>query len=82
MVPALTLYSTEGCHLCENAQAILARVPNAGYAVVDIAYDDELMERYGIRIPVLHCLASNREIAWPFDDESLSSWLAERAGVS
>jgi len=68
--PALVLYHTAGCHLCELAEAI-AR-PLAGAAGVrlrlsDIAGSDALMERYGTRIPVLADPAvPGEEIGWPF----------------
>jgi glutaredoxin len=52
----LTLYTRDGCHLCEDAKAVLERVRAAtgeGYAEVDIATDPELTAEYGDRIPVL-----------------------------
>jgi hypothetical protein len=64
------LYHTAGCHLCELAEELL--VPLAarqGWNIerVDIAGDDELEARYGVRIPVLHDAAAGHEIGWPFD---------------
>ncbi|WP_439107064.1 glutaredoxin family protein [Congregibacter sp.] len=54
----LILYSTVGCHLCEEAEALLhgARQlqPKLQWRVVDIANDDVLFERYGWLIPVLY----------------------------
>ena len=52
----LTLYSTEGCHLCELAFHLLTqdvRVPGTQIHVVDIATDDQLIDRFGVLIPVL-----------------------------
>lgn len=64
----LTLYGTTGCHLCDQAEALLAQAASARrleWRYVDIALDDALVERYGTRIPVL--LADDgREIGWPF----------------
>ena len=50
----LTLYSTEGCHLCEMAFKLTEQL-NISHQinVVDIALDDELFSRYGVTIPVL-----------------------------
>ena len=52
----LTLYSKPGCHLCDEMKhvidAVSARVPLA-LEVVDISTDAELMQRYGLEIPVL-----------------------------
>jgi len=63
----LKLYITAGCHLCEDAQAVLAQ---AGLAErverVEIGYDADLAERYGRRIPVLRIEPGGVEIDWPF----------------
>ena len=75
----LVLYGTVGCHLCEAAESLLAEIlgPEAFGSVcrVDIAADDELQDRYGLRIPVLADTVSGRELNWPFDAGDLSSWL-------
>ncbi|WP_428772504.1 glutaredoxin family protein [Vibrio sp.] len=70
----IKLYSTEGCHLCEMAQALLqsANVEQQ-IEVVDIAFDDELFERYGVTIPVLNFQGA--ELNWPFDLQQLQQWL-------
>ena len=63
----LTLYVTRGCHLCEDALAVLA---DAGLGdvvqTVEIGYDEALAERYGERIPVLRLPATGGELDWPF----------------
>ena len=62
----IQLYGTTFCHLCEEAEAILLEVGiEADY--VDIADDDELLEKYGIRIPVLKRVDTGAELGWPFD---------------
>lgn len=61
----LILYGTEGCHLCDKAQAILHQAGLAWYEV-DIIDDDVLLERYGEKIPVLLRSESGRELYWPF----------------
>lgn len=71
------LYTTLGCHLCEQAQAVLNCFENLEYELVDIANDDALVERYGIRIPVVKEKEGDREIGWPFDPESFAAWLTE-----
>ncbi len=73
----LILYSTLGCHLCEQAQAVLDSFVNIEYEIVDIAEDDALVERYGIRIPVVKETFSERDIGWPFDQSLLAQWLSE-----
>ncbi|WP_282177354.1 glutaredoxin family protein [Vibrio nereis] len=70
----ITLYSTEGCHLCEMAFELCQQ---AGIAekvdIVDITFDDELFSRYGVTIPVLDF--QGNEINWPFDLQELQHWL-------
>lgn len=76
----LILYGTDGCHLCEEAEALLAhgiaRHPGR-YAVtlIDIAGEDALLERYGERIPVLREAASGAELGWPFEVDALLDFL-------
>jgi len=75
----LTLYSTEGCHLCEEAEALLegersGSRPLLTWTVVDIAVDDTLFARYGWHIPVLR-RDEGDELRWPFDAASLRSFL-------
>ncbi len=48
----VTLYGRPGCHLCDDAQAVLDRVGEP-YDVVDIESDDTLFKRYLERIPVV-----------------------------
>lgn len=47
----ITLYSTEGCHLCEMAYALLNEVGLTKQVdVVEIAFNDELFSRYAVTI--------------------------------
>ncbi|WP_448507344.1 glutaredoxin family protein [Immundisolibacter sp.] len=63
----LKLYVTAGCHLCEDAHAVLAQVGLAQMVErVEIGYDVLLAERYGWRIPVLRIEPGGVEIDWPF----------------
>ena len=48
----ITLYERPGCHLCEDARAVLDRVGEP-YDAVDIEGSDELLRRYLERIPVV-----------------------------
>lgn len=76
------LYSTLGCHLCEQAETILASLSKhyaLAWRTVDIADSDELIDRYGLRIPVLKHAATGSEIGWPFDEQTLAAWLEQRA---
>ncbi len=74
----LTLYETSHCHLCEEAQALLLPLVEAGVCqveLVDIVDDADLLEQYGTRIPVLHHPWSDQEIGWPFDLPAVTSFL-------
>lgn len=74
----LTLYTTVGCHLCDQALALLDPWLQKGLklALVDIAEDDLLMARYGVRIPVVASFCG-AELGWPFTAERLASWIAD-----
>ena len=78
----LELMTTEGCHLCDLAVPLLVQgVDPEIFEVdlVDIAFDDELVERYGSRIPVLRHPESGKELNWPFDAQTLGKFLAKLA---
>lgn len=55
-MPVLTLYGKPGCHLCDDARAIVGEAL-AGRDVVlrevDVTLDPVLERRYGERIPVV-----------------------------
>jgi hypothetical protein len=52
--PRVVLYERDGCHLCEEARVLLdAMLGPDGYDRLDIEADDDLLVRYGHRIPVV-----------------------------
>jgi glutaredoxin len=51
-VTRVVIYERPGCHLCDDARAVLDRVGEP-YRSVDIESDDELLKRYLERIPVV-----------------------------
>ena len=69
----ITLYTREGCHLCDDARAVLDRVreqTGEGYDEVDIAGDPGLTAEYGDRIPVV--LLDGREHGyWRVEEQRL-----------
>jgi glutaredoxin len=74
MTKELTLYSTEGCHLCEMALELIKQVGLGEQVdIVDIAFDDELFSCYSVTIPVIK--VNESEINWPFDILQLQQWL-------
>ena len=55
MSARVLLYTRPGCHLCDEARAVVQRVCAAegeAFEEVDIAGDGELEQRFGDEIPV------------------------------
>ena len=71
----IQLFGTSGCHLCEEAEAVLREI-GARADHVDIADDDNLLEMYGVRIPVLKRCDTGAELGWPFDAEAVVRFLS------
>lgn len=79
----IILYTTSGCHLCEQARALLAPVLDSTrlhLQEVDIAVSDELIDRYGVRIPVVAMEQKGAELNWPFDSEELLAFVRRQIG--
>lgn len=64
----LTLYSTWGCHLCEEAEALL-HAAGLEFTLVDIVDDPAAFALYRTEIPVLTRQQHGQtyELKWPFD---------------
>jgi len=76
----LLLFTTLGCHLCEEAERMLATVAfsqsfTLTVDAIDIADDEALVEKYGILIPVLKRARDGEELGWPFDEELLARFI-------
>jgi Glutaredoxin-like domain (DUF836) len=55
-VPVLTLYGKPGCHLCDDARAVVGKAlagRDVALREVDVTLDPVLERRYGERIPVV-----------------------------
>lgn len=76
----LTLYSTWGCHLCEEAEAML-RAASAEFVTVDIVDDPAAFALYRTEIPVLaqHHAGHITELKWPFDKAALHTFITQQA---
>jgi len=51
----VTLFSKPGCHLCDEARAVIGRVTadlGVPWEEIDITQDDDLYRRYWEQIPV------------------------------
>jgi hypothetical protein len=76
----VTLFTTEGCHLCEEAHELLLNVAdnhNLQIDLCEIGDDDALVARYGIRIPVVQ-FADKDELDWPFNESDLKQIITSK----
>ena len=72
-----TLYSSEGCHLCELALEICTPlVSQEQLNIVDIVDDEQLVALYGVHIPVLERMSDNEKLFWPFTAEQVKHLFA------
>jgi glutaredoxin-like protein DUF836 len=77
MTRRLVLYERAECHLCEDARKALdALVGPDRYDRVDIDSSDELVVRYGFRVPVLAVDSVDRLEA-PISEPDLREMVAE-----
>ena len=72
----VTIYGRAGCHLCDEAEAAVARVrAHAGVPFevrkIDIAGDAALEKKYGVRIPVVYV-----------DDERMFDFRVDKAELA
>lgn len=53
--PVVTVYTRQGCHLCEAAVAAVTRLARwrADVRLVDVDADPALTDRYTVRVPVV-----------------------------
>ncbi|WOG25368.1 glutaredoxin family protein [Endozoicomonas sp. 8E] len=77
----LSFYTTSGCHLCDHVEEfliILGQHPQLHsqfcWSAVEISVSDDLIEQYGVRIPVI-ATEEGDEIGWPFEMEQLGEWI-------
>lgn len=75
----LILYTTLGCHLCDQLEALLYTLSQESLSLdkVEIADDEALLTRYGVRIPVL-ADSTGQELDRGFDPGRLAAWLDKR----
>jgi len=76
----LYFYTTLGCHLCEQAeQLLMPELDKTQFSlkIIDIAEqnDDVLLEKYGLRIPVLKRQDNQQELSWSFEKIDLKKFL-------
>jgi glutaredoxin len=77
-VSRVRILSKPGCHLCADAEGIVARVcaeVGTTYEVVDITQDPELMATYGEQIPVTFVDGTQHDF-WRVDPDRLRAALS------
>jgi hypothetical protein len=78
----VTLYGKPGCHLCDDARAVVAKVCAAlgeEFVEVDITTDAELARRFGEEIPVTYVDGVQHDF-WRVDEQRLAQALGHRPG--
>ncbi len=77
MTPRVTLYVRAGCHLCESAREVVARVCEElgeTWQEIDIDADADLLARYTEEIPVT-LVDGRQHDFWRVDEQRLRSAL-------
>ena len=75
--PRVVMYGRPGCHLCEQAAEVIARVcDDLGERWLEVSIDDdpELLEEYGEEIPVT-LVDGRRHDFWRVDEARLRTAL-------
>jgi len=79
MTNSLTLYYTDGCHLCEDAIVLIEQL-NLTYQKIDIVENNKLIELYSTLIPVVE----NRvgaTLNWPFSLQQLQEFTSNMNSI-
>jgi len=72
MTKKYNLYSSDGCHLCEEALLLCEGIiTQENITVIDIVEDERLVKLYGTSIPVLEHIDSEQKLFWPFTQENI-----------
>jgi glutaredoxin len=80
--PRVTLYGKPGCHLCDDARQVVARVCEElgeEYVEVDITTDEELARRFAEEIPVTYVDGRQHDF-WRVDARRLAHALGRAPG--
>lgn len=74
------MYGREGCHLCEDMIASLRSLQKKiqfEFEVINIDNDENLIQLYGERVPVLFAVEEQKELCHYFlDSEAFNAYLA------
>jgi glutaredoxin len=73
----VTLYSRQGCHLCDDARQVVARVCadlGESFDEVDVDTDTDLVDRFGDEVPVTFVDGRQHDF-WRVDEARLRAAL-------
>ena len=76
----LKFFTTQGCHLCEQANNLVDELHNRynfEMEIVDISTEENLVKKYGLIIPVLLNIENNELLCWPFDRDGVINLLID-----
>ncbi len=79
--PRVLVYTRPGCHLCEQAEAVVAAVcaeVGATWEALDVTGDDALLERYHDELPVTFVDGRQHDF-WRVDPDRLRAALSDSA---
>ncbi|AXR06579.1 glutaredoxin family protein [Salinimonas sediminis] len=72
----IVLFGGPACTLCDNARTMLQQCPGQiTIKSVNVRQDNALYHAYGARIPVIQRSDNHAELAWPFSQNELESFL-------
>jgi glutaredoxin len=81
--PRVVLYGKPGCHLCDDARAVVEAVCaelGESYDEVDITGSEELVRRFGEEIPVTFVDGAQHDF-WRVDADRLRAALSREEGA-
>ncbi len=75
----LLLLGTSGCHLCEDAEEVIATClldkNTVNIQMLDIAEAEQYQADFALYIPVLYHPESLSRLNWPFDDNKVQEFI-------
>ena len=78
---SLLLLGTSGCHLCEEAETIIASCQLDKNKVtvekLDIAEQEQYQVEFALYIPVLYHPNSLKRLNWPFCAEQIGDFISQ-----
>ncbi|MCF2858609.1 glutaredoxin family protein [Pseudoalteromonas sp. SMS1] len=74
----VTLFYTEGCHLCEDALSLALRCVNEeDIHHQDILENEALVNEFQTSIPVIKNITTGKLLCWPFTQQQIQELVQE-----